>query len=188
MLFSFPLGTKMFQFPRFPPRRACAVGAPRECGADCSIRKSSDQRMFGSSPRLIAAYYVLLRLTLPRHPPYALTITCAYPGKIRDRLRTVNRCSINCQWSGHKSRIHNRRLWPLAWDNILHYLMYPPFTLLRSYPDFTSWVRTTQGFFSICRLSKNKKPLSAACQHKKKQLSRYVPSPDWFLCNILHLY
>ena len=37
------------------------------------IRKSTDQSLVGSSPRLIAASYVLLRLLVPRHPPCALT-------------------------------------------------------------------------------------------------------------------
>ena len=36
------------------------------------IRKSPDQRMFSSSPKLIAAYHVLLRRLAPRHPPSAL--------------------------------------------------------------------------------------------------------------------
>src|SRR5215210_1501363 len=36
------------------------------------MRKSSDQRSVGSSPRLIAASYVLHRLLVPRHPPCAL--------------------------------------------------------------------------------------------------------------------
>jgi hypothetical protein len=37
------------------------------------IRTSSDQRSVDSSPRLIAASYVLHRLPMPRHPPCALT-------------------------------------------------------------------------------------------------------------------
>ena len=37
------------------------------------IRKSSDLSSVDSSPRLIAASYVLHRLLVPRHPPYALT-------------------------------------------------------------------------------------------------------------------
>src|SRR3978361_2153738 len=37
------------------------------------IRKSSDQSLVDSSPRLIAASYVLHRLLVPRHPPCALT-------------------------------------------------------------------------------------------------------------------
>ena len=37
------------------------------------IRKSSDPRSVGSSPRHIAASHVLHRLPVPRHPPCALT-------------------------------------------------------------------------------------------------------------------
>src|SRR3546814_317090 len=36
------------------------------------IRTSSDHSSVDSSPRLIAASYVLHRLLVPRHPPYAL--------------------------------------------------------------------------------------------------------------------
>src|SRR5580698_10289192 len=36
------------------------------------IRKSSDHSSVDSSPRLIAASYVLHRLSMPRHPPCAL--------------------------------------------------------------------------------------------------------------------
>src|SRR3954452_4684139 len=36
------------------------------------IRTSSDQRSVDSSPRLIAASYVLHRLLVPKHPPCAL--------------------------------------------------------------------------------------------------------------------
>ena len=38
----------------------------------CPIRKSSDVLLVCSSPKLIAAYHVLHRLSDPRHPPYAL--------------------------------------------------------------------------------------------------------------------
>jgi hypothetical protein len=38
------------------------------------IRKSADQRLFSTSPRLIAAVHVLHRLLTPRHPPRALRI------------------------------------------------------------------------------------------------------------------
>jgi hypothetical protein len=38
------------------------------------IRKSSDQRMVSSFPRLIAAAHVLHRLLAPRHPPCALSL------------------------------------------------------------------------------------------------------------------
>ena len=38
------------------------------------IRISTDQSLLDSSPWLFAAYYVLHRLLLPRHPPYALIL------------------------------------------------------------------------------------------------------------------
>jgi hypothetical protein len=37
------------------------------------IRTSADQRSFASFPRLIAGYHVLLRLSMPRHPPCTLS-------------------------------------------------------------------------------------------------------------------
>ena len=39
----------------------------------CPIRKSSDIMLVCSSPKLIAAYHVLHRLSEPRHPPCALS-------------------------------------------------------------------------------------------------------------------
>ncbi|KKK79416.1 hypothetical protein LCGC14_2833730, partial [marine sediment metagenome] len=36
----------------------------------CPIRKSPDQRLFDSSPKLIAVFNVLLQLLVPRHLPY----------------------------------------------------------------------------------------------------------------------
>ena len=36
------------------------------------IQISPDQRLFGNSPKLIAAYHVFRRLLMPRHPPLAL--------------------------------------------------------------------------------------------------------------------
>src|SRR5918998_1861474 len=38
------------------------------------IRESAGQRLFSTSPRLIAAVHALPRLLMPRHPPCALTI------------------------------------------------------------------------------------------------------------------
>ena len=37
------------------------------------IQKSPDQRLFASSPELIAGYHVFRRLSMPRHPPYTLS-------------------------------------------------------------------------------------------------------------------
>ena len=75
-LLSLPVGTEMFHFPTFPlPALYIQAGVTRShCCAQRGfpIRKSSDQSSFISSPRLIADYYVLLRLQMPRHPPFAL--------------------------------------------------------------------------------------------------------------------
>ncbi len=38
------------------------------------IRISSDQRLFATSPKLFAGYYVLRRRVLSSHPPYALKL------------------------------------------------------------------------------------------------------------------
>jgi hypothetical protein len=46
-------------------------GCPSDSG--CPIRVSGDQRLVGSSSRLIAASYALHRLPTPRHPPCALS-------------------------------------------------------------------------------------------------------------------
>src|SRR3954470_15868629 len=38
----------------------------------CPIWKSLDLSLLSNSPKLIAGYHVLLRLLVPRHPPYTL--------------------------------------------------------------------------------------------------------------------
>ena len=43
------------------------------------IRRFPGQGLFGSYPRLIAVFRVLLRLLTPRHPPYALSSLTAIP-------------------------------------------------------------------------------------------------------------
>jgi hypothetical protein len=55
------------------------------------IRKSSDQRSVDSSPRLIAASYVLHRLLVPRHPPCALNnLTTQTPTPIHHTTKKPN--------------------------------------------------------------------------------------------------
>src|SRR5207248_11744152 len=57
-----------------------AVSCPMDSGRDTRalprvgfpIRKSRDRRLVSTSPGLIAAAHVLLRLLAPRHPPCAL--------------------------------------------------------------------------------------------------------------------
>src|ERR671916_232103 len=52
------------------------------------IRESAGQRLFSTSPRLIAAVHALHRLLVPRHPPCALPIltvitrTTSAPGTV----------------------------------------------------------------------------------------------------------
>ncbi len=75
MLFSLPVGTEMFHFPTFPlPALYIQAGVTRSQNAwrGFPIRKSSAHSSIISSPRLIADFYVLLRLQMPRHPPFAL--------------------------------------------------------------------------------------------------------------------
>jgi hypothetical protein len=74
LLLSFPRGTEMFQFPRFPPLGLCVQ--PRVTGhlplPGFPIRRSTDRSLVGGSPWLIAATHVLHRHLAPRHPPLAL--------------------------------------------------------------------------------------------------------------------
>ena len=66
LLMSFPLGTEMFQFPRF----ASLAGYTLRCGFPHSdIHGSTGAR---PSPQLFAACHVLHRLLAPRHPLTAL--------------------------------------------------------------------------------------------------------------------
>ena len=83
LLFSFPRGTKMFQFPRLASLHIAGIIALHAIGLSHSeIRGSRD---ICSYPRLIAAYHVLPRLREPRHPPCALIyfLACALPKKER---------------------------------------------------------------------------------------------------------
>ena len=68
-LFSFPAGTKMFQFPAFAsaPRRMTCL---QHAGFSHSDIRAS--QVICTYARLFAAYHVLRRLQEPRHPPYAL--------------------------------------------------------------------------------------------------------------------
>ena len=72
-ILSLPAGTKMFQFPACPPTGLCVHPVVREVRS----RGFPHSDIPGlapahGSPRLFAVYHVLLRLLLPRHPPYAL--------------------------------------------------------------------------------------------------------------------
>ena len=69
LFLSFPQGTKMFQFPWFAPSSQMVTGLQPAGLPHSDIRGSIP---VCKSPRLFAAYHVLLRLRKPRHPPFAL--------------------------------------------------------------------------------------------------------------------
>ena len=69
-LFSFPAGTKMFQFPALASR-VCGMSSLQDDGLSHSEIRGS--KVICTYPRLVAAYHVLHRLREPRHPPCALS-------------------------------------------------------------------------------------------------------------------
>ena len=69
LLFSLPAGTKMFQFPAFACRISGMTGLQP---AGLSHSEILGSKVICTSPGLFAAYHVLLRLLVPRYPPYAL--------------------------------------------------------------------------------------------------------------------
>ena len=73
-MLSFPRGTEMFQFPRFPPLGLfySAQGDRALPLPGFPIRISTDRSLVGGSPWLIAATHGLHRHLAPRHPPLAL--------------------------------------------------------------------------------------------------------------------
>ena len=68
ILFSLPVGTKMFQFPTFALYNT--VTGLQPVGLHHS--DISGSKVVCTSPKLFAAYHVLLSLLEPRHPPFAL--------------------------------------------------------------------------------------------------------------------
>ena len=80
----------------------------------CShIRKSADIMLICSSPQLIAAYHVLLRLLMPRHSPYALfrlnSLACSH--KFASCLSFANNC-LGCNEKTVLSNILHHRFPP----------------------------------------------------------------------------
>ena len=69
-LFSLPLGTKMFQFPRFASLHMVVIAGLQPAGLSHSEIPGS--KVICTYPGLIAACHVLHRLREPRHPPDAL--------------------------------------------------------------------------------------------------------------------
>jgi hypothetical protein len=75
LLLSFPAGTKMVHFPAFASRLLLYSEAdiPTLLGISLEDSDIPGSQPVCGSPRLFAAYHVLLRLPSPRHPPYALS-------------------------------------------------------------------------------------------------------------------
>ena len=69
LLFSFPTGTKMFQFPAFASIYRWMTGLQP---AGLSHSDICGSKVICTYPQLFAAYHVLHRLREPRHPPCAL--------------------------------------------------------------------------------------------------------------------
>src|SRR5947208_6412110 len=68
------------------------------------IRRSTGQRLFSTSPRLIAAVHVLLRLLVPRHPPYALNILTVSTANARTRRRRDTHIGLCAVFKLHRGR------------------------------------------------------------------------------------
>ena len=124
-IISVPLGTEMFQFPRFPPHRLCVHlwVSSQSCDDHWGfpIRTSPDIALAHSSPRLFAVFHVLLRRLTPRHPPYAL----------RSSLHVIRRnCYSTCRYAVGK---------------VLSQLEYccRPFEVDPREAPSTHWVKTT---------------------------------------------
>ena len=71
----------MFHFPASTPTQTMysPAGNTTQPVLGFPIRTSSDQRFVDNSPRHNAASHVLHRLSMPRHPPYALNNQTHYP-------------------------------------------------------------------------------------------------------------
>ncbi len=77
---------------------------------DFSIRKSPDQSPFDGSPRLIAAYYVLRRLLVPRYPSYSLNSLTIWSNLnfcavIKEQLLHYISYIMNCQSNYYCDRL-----------------------------------------------------------------------------------
>ena len=103
-MISVPLGTEMFQFPRFPSAGLCVHPATlaQSCDepAGFPIRTSPDIAPAHGSPRLFAVFHVLLRRLTPRHPPYAL---CSFLHVMRRNCISTRRLALIkpgalCSW------------------------------------------------------------------------------------------
>ena len=74
LLFSLPRGTEMVHFPPFASSELCVHSViAGYCPAGLPHSDISGSKPVCGSPKLFAAYRVLLRLSAPRHPPCTLS-------------------------------------------------------------------------------------------------------------------
>ena len=85
----------MFHFSGCPRTRSPWIVTSLNTRSGFPIRTSPDQRLLATSPRLIAGCYVLHRLFLSRHPPYALELL-SLPLKHEDVLWRALRHAATC--------------------------------------------------------------------------------------------
>ena len=91
-LFSFPTGTKMFQFPALASENNHRIICLQHIGLSHSEIRGS--KVICTYPQLIAAYHVLHRLREPRHPPCALTFFFVYSYQLRQPFSLENKNNV----------------------------------------------------------------------------------------------
>ena len=86
----------MFQFSAFASPNLCIQFGMTALIAlpGFPIQKSSGHSSFDNSPKLIAVYYVFLRLSAPRHPPCALYSLIIHPTPSKPEPRKAGLISI----------------------------------------------------------------------------------------------
>jgi hypothetical protein len=98
---------RCFTSPRSPPHPIHSdAGDTTSLVPGYPIRTSSDPRSVDNSPRHIAASHVLHRLSMPRHPPCALTHLQTQKPKLNQKL--------------HKRTHHQRQRIPLMLATTIH--------------------------------------------------------------------
>jgi hypothetical protein len=102
----------MFHFPTFPPHTLfhSGAGTRKQLRVGSPIRTPSDHSPFAGSPRLIAGYHVLHRLSMPRHPPYAHKNLTTHPVPLKNPGCISSKTIIiqNTTKMFHKNQKHNK--------------------------------------------------------------------------------
>ena len=114
-LISFPRPTQMFQFRRFP---SYSYEFTVQC-IDLTLCGFLHSDICGSyracqSPQLFAAYRVLLRLLMPRHPSRALISLTYYLAEIMSHLIYLTQCFI--MLNQQKNFVFQKLYYPLILD------------------------------------------------------------------------